>query len=55
MQRRFCSCGNPVLVDYQVWTRGVVRVLFWRIAGAARAPISVCHCCGRRLRIDDLS
>lgn len=55
MQRRFCTCGNPVLVEYQVWTRGIVRSMFWRFDLRERGPISVCPCCGRRLTIDELA
>ncbi|NMC48313.1 MAG: hypothetical protein GYA47_02615 [Desulfovibrio sp.] len=54
MQRRYCSCGSPVLVEYRhlgrSWTT-VFRVgrRFFRL-GRERCP----HC-GRALHIDDLS
>jgi hypothetical protein len=54
MQRRYCSCGSPVLVEYRhsgrSWTT-IFRAgrLFFRF-GRERCPR-----CGRALHIDDLS
>ncbi|MDQ7831003.1 MAG: hypothetical protein RDU30_04685 [Desulfovibrionaceae bacterium] len=54
MQRRYCSCGAPVLVEYRFsgrsWTTvfSLGRRLFRRRRGA-------CPGCGRALDIDELA
>lgn len=54
MQRRYCSCGAPVLVEYRFsgrsWTTvfSLGRRLLRRRRGA-------CPCCGRALDIDELA
>jgi len=54
MQRRYCSCGTPVLVEYRFSGRNwsTVFSLGRRLFGKRR---EVCPCCGRELHIDDLA
>ena len=54
MQRRYCSCGASVMVEYRFsghgWTTVISlgRRLF-------RKRREVCPCCGRELHIDELA
>ena len=53
MQRRYCRCGKPILVDYRpsgpTW-----RAVFFRPRLLFRARVQRCPCCGEALDIDRL-
>jgi len=54
MQRRYCRCGKPVLVDYKplgpTW-----RAVFFRPRLLFKTRLERCPCCGEGLDIDRLS
>lgn len=54
MQRRYCRCGRPILVDYRpfgpTW-----RAVFFRTRMLFRSRVSRCPWCGEALNIDCLS
>lgn len=54
MQRRYCSCGAPVLVEYRFSGRSWTTVfsLRWRLFRKRR---EVCPGCGRALDINELA
>jgi hypothetical protein len=56
MQKRFCSCGHPVLVSYRWSSRGLSKVhaAFYASHSRQGGRIGVCPVCGRRLDIDHL-
>lgn len=54
MQRRYCSCGAPVLVEYRFSGRAWTTV-FSLGRRLLRKRREVCPCCGRALDIDELS
>jgi hypothetical protein len=56
MQKRFCSCGHPVLVSYTWLGRGASRVhaAFYALQRREGGRIGVCPVCGKRLDIDQL-
>ncbi|MHC1789966.1 hypothetical protein [Solidesulfovibrio sp.] len=54
MQRRYCRCGKPILVQYRpagpTW-----RALFFKSRRLFMARVERCPCCGESLDIDHLS
>lgn len=52
MQKRFCTCGFMVLVDYIMHANSFVCRVF--SAGGHRNRMENCPCCGRPLDIDSL-
>ena len=52
MQKRFCSCGYSVLVQYGLGAAETVRTTFWN--GASWSSVIICPCCGQHLDIDSL-
>ncbi|GAB7024231.1 hypothetical protein JCM12178A_27900 [Salidesulfovibrio brasiliensis] len=53
MQKRYCSCGNPVHVQYI--NRGARRrLLFWAFAREGGATTCTCPHCRRTLNINEL-
>ncbi|MCM0754948.1 hypothetical protein M7784_06765 [Desulfovibrio aminophilus] len=54
MQKRFCSCGAPVLVEYKLNSARPWETRFWGQGGSERRTLAVCPCCGRRLDIHSL-
>lgn len=53
MQRRYCHCGKPILVDYRpsgpTW-----QAVFFRPRLLFRTRVRRCPCCGEGLDIDRL-
>jgi|APHig6443717497_1056834.scaffolds.fasta_scaffold609746_1 hypothetical protein len=53
MQRRYCRCGKPILVDYRpcgpTW-----RAVFFRARLLFKARVQCCPYCGEALNIDSL-
>jgi hypothetical protein len=54
MQKRFCSCGAPVLVEYKLNSARPWETRFWGQGAVERRSLAVCPCCGRRLDIHSL-
>jgi hypothetical protein len=54
MQRRYCSCGASVMVEYRFSGRGWTTVISLG-RRLFRKHREVCPCCGRALHIDELA
>lgn len=53
MQKRYCSCGHMVWVEYLLRWEDCVSV-FWEGDGFRGVTVYRCAHCGRRLDINDL-
>lgn len=53
MQKRYCQCGMPIMVDYWFSSRGW-KMLFWMSRAGLKAAVRRCPVCGESLRIDEM-
>ena len=53
MQRRYCTCGYPVWVQY-LFGEKEYKAIFWKKSGSVGTRLKLCPCCGQKLDIDEL-
>ncbi len=54
MQRRYCRCGKPILVEYRPAGPTWRAVFFFFSSRRRRSRVSRCPACGESLHIDGL-
>ncbi|WP_202593854.1 hypothetical protein [Desulfohalovibrio reitneri] len=55
MQRRRCTCGRDIWVQYRLNGNRGVRPVFWSVSLHSGRTLHVCPSCGSMLHIDALN
>jgi endogenous inhibitor of DNA gyrase (YacG/DUF329 family) len=54
MQKRYCTCGTPLVVAYRPFKRAQFKTQFLALNSAGILSVRVCPGCGKPIDIDSL-